>query len=53
MPVPPFEWHEYEVLAPVGAGAPLAAEAAPASAMVALPDLTAWPSPLAKASASC
>lgn len=51
MPTPAFEWNEYEVPADGGGNGLelLAAEASPATVTVALPDLSDWPSPLAKA----
>jgi hypothetical protein len=51
VPTPAFEWNEYEVPTDDGGNGleVLAAEAAPVTVTVALPDLSAWPSPLAKA----
>ena len=50
MPTAAFEWSEYEVPADAsGNGRELLAAAAPATITVALPDLSAWPTPLAKA----
>jgi hypothetical protein len=51
VPTPAFEWNEYEVPADGegdGLGL-LVAEAAKPTVTLALPDLSAWPSPLAKA----
>ena len=51
MPTPAFEWKEYEVSADMGGEnlELLVAEAAPATVTVAIPNLSAFPSPLAKA----
>jgi hypothetical protein len=51
VPTPAVEWKEYEVPADAGAGGPelIEAEAAPATVTVHIPDLSAFPTPLAKA----
>jgi hypothetical protein len=49
VPTPAFEWNEYEVPADAGGTGAEQLEAAAASVTVAIPDLSAWPSPLAKA----